>query len=186
MISVLLFGQAELTFRLSRDQGLFLRVTQYQMKGLTVDEVLQYMDLRCRTAGGDMSDIFEADSLEYLGKNLHSPLHINHVCASAMRAARRAGEKQVKLCMIYECGGIRTPRQVLRDNKISVKKFASEIHMHDQKVTKMLDGETDGVSTEHQERFNKGLSNLARGTELDTEYHENEKVKADDQKKQSA
>ena len=178
LISVFLFGQAELTFQLSRDQGLFLRVTQYQMKGLTVDEVLQYIDLRCRTAGGAMNDIFEVDSLEYIAENLHSPLNINHVCASSMRAARRAGEKKVKLCMILECGGIRTPRQVLRDNQISVKKFAKEIHMHDQKVTKMLNGETDGISAEHKERFNKGLSNLSRGTQFDTEYHESEKAKA--------
>ena len=175
LITVLLFGQAELTSRLSRDQGLFLRVTQYHMKGLTTDEVLQYIDLRCRTAGGDMREIFDDEALTYIAENQHSPLHINHVCSTTMRAARRAGEKKVTVGMVYESGGIRSPRQILRDNGISVKKFAGMIHMHDQKVTKMLGGETDDVTPEHQERFLSGISNVARGTELDTEYRESEK-----------
>jgi len=178
LITVLLFGQAELTFRLSPDEGLFLRVTQYHMKGLTKDEVLQYIDLRCRTAGGDMKEIFEADTLEYIAENLHSPLHINHVCSSSMRAARRIDEKKVKLGMIFECGGIRTPRQILKDNNISIKKFAQMVHMHDKNVSKLLDGETEGVSTEHVHRFGNGITNLSRGTELDTEYHEDQKKQA--------
>lgn len=176
LITVLLFGQAELNYRLSRDEGLMMRVTKYHMKGLTTDEVLQYIDLRCRTAGGNMREIFENDVLTYIAENQHSPLHINHVCSSAMRMARRAGEKKVKLCMIYECGGIRSPRQILRDNGISIKAFAKQIHMHDQKVTKMLNGDSGDVSTEQRERFSDGISNLARGTDADTEYHEKEKA----------
>jgi len=172
LITVLLFGQAELTARLARDQGLFLRVTQYHMKGLTTDEVLQYIDLRCRTAGGDMNNVFNEEALTYIAENQHSPLHINHVCSQTMRAARRASEKKVTVSMVYESGGIRSPRQILRDNNISVKKFAAQIHMHDQKVTKMLGGETDDVSPEHQARFKNGITNLARGTKLDTGYHE--------------
>lgn len=174
LITVLLFGQAELNFRLSRDEGLLLRVTRFHMKGLTMDEVLQYIDLRCKTAGGDMREIFEEDVLSYIAENQHSPLHINHVCANSMRAARRAGEKKVKLCMVYECAGIRTPRQILKDNSISVKSFSKMVHMHDTKVSSLLDGDTDDTSSEQQQRFSAGLSNLSRGTGLDTDYDNSE------------
>ena len=119
-----------------------------------------------------MNEIFSDEALTYIAENQHSPLHINHVCSTTMRAARHAGEKKVTVGMVYESGGIRSPRQILRDNGISIKKFAAQIHMHDQKVTAMLSGETEGVSGEHQERFYNGISNVARGTELDTEYHE--------------
>lgn len=171
LITVLLFGQAELSYKLARDEGLMLRVTQYRMAGLTSDEVLQYIDLRCRVAGGNMRDIFEEDVLVYVAENQHSPLHINHVCGSAMRMARNAGEKKVTLAMIYECGGIRNPRQILKDNNVTVKRFAEIVHMHDQQVTKLLDGNVEGVSPDQRERFRNGLSNLTRGTQHDTEYH---------------
>jgi type II secretory pathway predicted ATPase ExeA len=175
LISVVLIGQPELNYRLSRDEGLLMRVTQFHMRGMTPDEVLQYIDLRCRTAGGDMRNIFSDDTLTYIAENQHSPLHINHVCSTTMRMCRRTGERKVTLTMVYESGGIRSPREILRDNKISVKEFSKRIHMHDKFVTRMLNGETEGCSPEQQERFRNGLKNVAQGTELDTEYSEKEK-----------
>lgn len=178
LITVLLFGQPELGYRLSRDEGLDMRVTRYTMHGLTSDEVLQYIDLRCRTAGGDMREIFEEDALTYIAENQHSPLHINHVCGTTMRMARRAGERTVTLAMVYECGGIRSPRQLLKDNHISVKKFASMVHMPSDKVKTLLDGSIEGVSPEQQERFRNGLSNLTRGANLDADFSETDKQAA--------
>lgn len=165
LITVLLIGQAELTHKLSRDEGLMLRVTQYRMTGLTADEVLQYIDLRCRTAGGDMREIFAEDVLVYIAENQHSPLHINHVCGSSMRIARNAGEKKVTLPMIYECGGIRTPRQVLRDNNLTVKAFEAMVHMQGQLVGRMLDGDFDQATAEQRAKFREGITRLTRGTD---------------------
>jgi type II secretory pathway predicted ATPase ExeA len=181
LISVLLFGQAELIHRLSRDEGLTMRVTKYRMSGFSDDEVLQYIDLRCRTAGGNMKDIFDDEVLVYIAENQHSPLHINHVCSSAMRMARQIGEQKVTCAMIYETGGIRSPRQILKDNGITVTGFARDIHMHDQVVTHLLNGDESQASAEQKARFHAGLSNISRGTELDTgdhgeEYSERQKA----------
>jgi len=176
LISVILFGQPELTSRLSRDEGLFLRVTQYQMRGLNQDEVLQYIDLRCRAAGGEMRDIFEPDALTYIAENQHSPLHINFVGSSTMRMARRAGEKKVTLGMIYESGGIRSPRQVIRDNNLSVKRFARLCHIDHKVLVDMLDGDMEGTTPEQRERFRAGLSNVARGKQEDVPFSRSPKA----------
>lgn len=163
LITVLLFGQPELTFKLGRDEGLSMRVTQYKLRGFSPDEVLQYIDLRCRCAGGNMRELFEPDALEYLAENQHSPLHINHVCATCMRLARQTGEKKITMAMICESGGIRSPRQLLRDNSISVAAFSHMVHVRAECIHKMLDGDMSRATPEQQERFRSGLQNLASG-----------------------
>jgi len=170
LITVILFGQPELTCKLSRDEGLLLRVTQYRMKGYDQDEVIQYMDLRCRCAGGVMKDIFTEDVIRYIAENQYSPLHINHTCSCAMRAARRTGEKLITLRMIWETDGIRTPRQILRDNNLSVKQFASFVHIDNKLAGKMLDGNMDETTGEQRDRFAQGLTNLVRGNGDGIEY----------------
>jgi type II secretory pathway predicted ATPase ExeA len=165
LITVLLFGQVELNQKLARDEGLSLRVTQYRMAGLTPDEVLQYIDLRCRTAGGRMEEIFEAEALRYIAENQHSPLHINHVCSTVMRMARQAGEKQAKLCMVFECGGIRTPRQMMRDNNITIKRLAKELGIREYDVQRVVDGNVEEIPVEKRELIRAGLGRIIRGTE---------------------
>jgi general secretion pathway protein A len=165
IITVLLIGQPELRYKLSRDEGLDMRVTRYNMTGLTTDEVLQYIDLRCRAAGGDMVDVFEPDALAYIAENQHSPLHINHICSTTMRMTRRSGDKKVTLAIVYECGGIRTPREVLRDNNITIRKFSRMISVHEDAVYEMLNGEHEKANEEQQGRFKEGMSKLMRGSE---------------------
>jgi type II secretory pathway predicted ATPase ExeA len=163
LITVLLFGQPELTFKLSRDEGLNLRVTQYQLRGFNPDETLQYIDLRCKGAGGDMRAMFDPEALEYIAENQHSPLHINHVCTTCMRMARRTGDMKITLAMVYESGGIRSPRQILRDNSISVRDFSVKVHVDHHLTGKLLDGDTTGTTPEQQERFRQGLRSLTSG-----------------------
>jgi hypothetical protein len=116
-----------------------------------------------------MEDIFEPDVLVYIAENQHSPLHINHVCSTAMRMARRAGDARVTLAMIFACGGIRTPREVLRDNKITVRAFARICKIHEDAATKLLNGETVDTSEEQQARFRDGLGKLMRGKNQEIE-----------------
>ncbi len=166
LITVLLFGQRELTFKLSRDEGLNLRVTQYELRGMSADEVLQYIDQRCRAAGGNMRDFFEPDALAYIAENQHSPLHVNHVCSTCMRMARKTGDEKITLAMVYESGGIRTPRQVLRDNALGVAEFSSLIHVGHRLTARMLDGDTRIGSDEQRERFAKGMKALTSGAAM--------------------
>ena len=162
LISILLFGQPTLDARLARDEGLMLRVTPFRMKGLTTDEVLQYIDVRCRAAGGNMTTIFNDDVLAYIAEHQHSPLHVNGVCSQCMRAARNAGEMKVTVEMVYASGGIRTPRTILRENDISIHKFAKMIHVHHMAVEKLLDGNDAGVSNDLKDKFRAGMSGIQR------------------------
>lgn len=162
LITILLFGQPVLDVRLARDDGLRLRVTPFRMRGLTTDEVLQYIDLRCRAAGGDMEAIFERDALAYIAEHQHSPLHINGVCSQCMRAARSAGEKKVTLEIVFASGGIRTPRTILRENRISIHAFSDLSHLGHRTVEKMLDGNDSGVSKDQKKKFRDGLSKVTR------------------------
>lgn len=172
LITVLLFGQRELTYKLSRDEGLNLRVTQYVLRGLSTDEVLQYIDQRCRATGGNMRNIFEDDALAYIAENQHSPLHINHVCSTCMRLARRTGDSKISLAMVYESGGIRSPRQVLKDNAISIASFAGMIKIRSERVSKMLDGDMTGATEEQQSRFRTGLRSVMSGDKVEEEREE--------------
>lgn len=169
LITVLLIGQPDLTFKLSRDEGLSLRVTQYRLKGFTPDEVLQYIDQRTKSTGGRMREIFEEDALVYICENLNSPLHINHVCATCMRLARRTGDRKVTLGMVYESGGIRNPRQILKDNNLSVAIFSQQIHIRSQNVQKMLEGDMSGATPDQIERFRQGIRSVASGEEVKIE-----------------
>lgn len=162
LISILLFGQPILETRLARDEGLRLRVTSFRMKGLTTDEVLQYIDLRCRVAGRNMTDIFEEEALAYIAENQHSPLHINGVCSQCMRAARSAGEKKVTLEMVYTSGGIRSPRTILRENGISIHKFSTISHLGHRTVEKLLDGDDKDVSEDQKKKFKEGFLEATR------------------------
>lgn len=163
LITVVLFGQPELISKLKRDKGLYQRVTQYHMRGLTEDEVLQYIDLRCRAAKGSMNDIFDQDALMFLAQSLHSPLHINHVCSSAMRAAKRVGAKKVGVEIIYGCEGIRSPRQVLRDAGLSIGKFAEMVGVRSHSAAAVLDGKGDDMDPEKRERIRSGFQDIVRG-----------------------
>lgn len=165
LITILLFGQPILDARLARDDGLRLRVTPFRMKGLTTDEVLQYIDLRCRAAGGNMTDIFKNDAIKYIAEHQHSPLHINGVCSQCMRSARSAGEKKVTLEMIYASGGIRTPRTILRENNISIHKFSKLSNLGHRTVEKLLDGDESGVSDDQKRKFHGGMSQITRSDE---------------------
>ena len=165
LITILLFGQPVLDARLARDDGLRLRVTPFRMKGLTTDEVLQYIDLRCRTAGGNMTEIFNDDALTYIAEHQHSPLHINGVCSQCMRAARSAGEKKVSIEMVYSCGGIRSPKTILRENGITIHKFAKMVGLSDRTVNRVLNGQENIVSDEQKKKFNAGLSGMIRSDE---------------------
>ncbi|MBA7529766.1 hypothetical protein ES705_21965 [subsurface metagenome] len=174
LITILLFGQPILDARLSRDEGLRLRVTPFRMKGLTTDEVLQYIDLRCRAAGGNMADIFKDEALAYIAEHQHSPLHINGICSQCMRAAKSAGEGKVTLEMIYASGGIRTPRTVLRENSISIHKFSKLTNLGHRTVEKLLDGDDSGVSEDQKRKFHGGMLQITRSDETT----ENLKAKA--------
>jgi len=165
LITILLFGQPVLDARLARDEGLRLRVTPFRMKGLSTDEVLQYIDLRCRTAGGDMTTIFKDDALTYIAEHQHSPLHINGVCAQCMRAARSAGDKKVSIEMVYSTGGIRSPKTILRENGITIHKFAKMVGLSDRTVNRVLNGEEKIVSDEQKKKINAGLSDITRSDE---------------------
>jgi len=169
LITILLFGQPVLDARLARDDGLRLRVTPFRMKGLTTDEVLQYIDLRCRTAGGDMPAIFNDDALTYIAEHQHSPLHINGVCAQCMRAARSAGEKKVSIEMVFSTGGIRSPKTILRENGITIHKFAKMIGLSDRTVNRVLNGQENIVSDEQKKKFHAGLSEITRSDEKQVE-----------------
>ena len=169
MITIMLFGQPILDMRLARDEGLRLRVTPFRMKGLTTDEVLQYIDLRCRIAGGNMEEIFDSNALAYIAEHQHSPLHINGVCSQCMRAARSIGEEKVTIEMVFASGGIRTPRTILRENGISIHKFSAMTHLGHRMVEKLLDGDESGVNTEQKTKFQSGLVNLTRSDEMPPE-----------------
>ena len=108
MITIMLFGQPILDMHLAQDDGLRLRVTPLVMRGLTSDEVIQYIDLRCRVAGGKKEEIFSPEVLAYIAEHQHSPLHINGICSQCMRAARNAGEKIITLEMLYSSESIRS------------------------------------------------------------------------------
>jgi len=164
LITILLFGQPVLDARLARDEGLRLRVTPFRMRGLTTDEVLQYIDLRCRAASGNMEGIFNGDALAYIAEHQHSPLHINGICSQCMRAARSAGEKKVTLEMVYSCGGIRSPKTILRENGITIHKFAKLIGISDRTVKRVLNGE-ENVSEEQQKKISAGLADITRADE---------------------
>ncbi|OPL13693.1 MAG: hypothetical protein AVO39_10160 [delta proteobacterium MLS_D] len=163
LITVLLFGQPELIARISRDKGLFLRVTQYNMRGLSEDEVLQYIDVRCRIAGRNMDEIFSKDALLYISQNLHSPLHINHICSGTMREAKCAGEKQVSIEMVYKSDGIRNPRQILRDAGLNIHAFAKEAGVRVDDAAKVLDGQGDDVDPEKRELVRSAFQGIIRG-----------------------
>jgi len=165
LITILLFGQPVLDARLGRDEGLRLRVTPFRMRGLTTDEVLQYIDLRCRAASGNMEGIFNGDALAYIAEHQHSPLHINGICSQCMRAVRSAGEKKVTLEIIFAIGGIRSPRTILRENGISIHKFSKISHLNHRIVEKLLDGDESGVKDDQKNKFHAGLSQITRSDE---------------------
>ena len=160
MITIILFGQPILDMRLARDEGLRLRVTPFQMRGLTADEVLQYIDLRCRVAGGNKDDIFNADALTYIAQSQHSPLHINGICSHCMRAARSAGEKKVTIEMLYACGGIRSPKTILRENGLTIHKFAEISGLSERTVNRILNGQT--VNDDQKNKFDDGMGIITR------------------------
>ena len=93
-----------------------------------------------------------------------------------MRMARRAGEKKVTLGMIYESGGIRSPRQVIRDNNLSVKGFARMCHLDHKALVPMLEGDMSGATEEQRSRFHAGLSNVARGKQEEVPFSRSPKA----------
>jgi general secretion pathway protein A len=163
LVTVLLIGQPELMSILMRDKGLYQRVTSYQVRGFSEDETLQYIDQRCRAAGGCMEDIFDAETLKYLAENLHTPLHINHVCSTCMRAAKHAGESIIKINLVYECSGIRSPRQVLRDAGLTINKLAGMVGVRKTDAAAVLNGDGESVDPTKRAKILDEFRRITRG-----------------------
>lgn len=160
MITIMLFGQPILDMHLAQDDGLRLRVTPLVMKGLTSDEVLQYIDLRCRVAGGNKEDIFSPEFLTYIAEHQHSPLHINGICSQCMRAARNAGEKIITLEMLYSCESIRSPKTILRDNGITVLNFSKRTGIPLEVAKNLISGKGNTANDLQKEKFKNGLDEI--------------------------
>ncbi len=121
LLQIVLVGQSELAEKLHSDVIRQIKqriVIRSQIKPLTEEESIRYIDHRLKIAGSDCSEVFSDEALSLIclyAKGI--PLALNTLCANALSVGHRLSERRISPSTVKK---IRSEKEILTTERVEI------------------------------------------------------------------